>query len=96
MNINYSLKRSKKRKKTISLQVGSNSDITVTRHQGKVAMIRVSAPPRGFSSPVDYRFSVRLDLDGNRRRYLPASQAWVRISTTDPGNYHEKKSSEVD
>jgi hypothetical protein len=75
---------------------GSNSDITVTRHQGKVAMIRVSAPPRGFSSPVDYRFSVRLDLDGNRRRYLPASQAWVRISTTDPGNYHEKKSSEVD
>ncbi|MBP1711004.1 MAG: metal-dependent hydrolase [Deltaproteobacteria bacterium] len=29
MNINYSLKRSKKRKKTISLQVGSNSDITV-------------------------------------------------------------------
>lgn len=29
MNIKYSLKRSKKRKKTISLQIGSNSDITV-------------------------------------------------------------------
>lgn len=29
MNINYSLKRSKKRKKTISLQIGSNSDVTV-------------------------------------------------------------------
>jgi len=29
MNIKYSLKRSKKRKKTISLQIGGNSDITV-------------------------------------------------------------------
>jgi predicted metal-dependent hydrolase len=29
MNIKYSLKRSKKRKKTISLQIGSNSDIIV-------------------------------------------------------------------
>ena len=29
MNIEYSLKRSRKRKKTISLQIGSNADITV-------------------------------------------------------------------
>lgn len=29
MNIEYSLKRSRKRKKTLSLQIGSNADITV-------------------------------------------------------------------
>jgi len=29
MDINYSLKRSRKRKKTISLQIGSNSEVTI-------------------------------------------------------------------
>ncbi|MHB1011541.1 MAG: hypothetical protein ACYC37_01325 [Desulfobacteria bacterium] len=78
---------------------GPESYIRVHREEGGVKTIGISAYPRGFRGSADYNFSVKLDLDGRGRTWVPASGDWIDNATQARGwgvVYREIASADVD